>query len=447
MRACCGSARGTKGAERDAKRKRRDRRRAWVRRALQTELPREGEQVHEWRNPYLDQEGKQEAKDNDGAANVIVVTKRESRKERAHTGPATAMQRARQMRWEGNKPTKNKHEPSTEVQLEGWNQEEDAYCSDPERGLWTLGMDHNLLTKEEEVQLAERIQAWLNVERTRWKWKEDSGVWPDEETLAKAMNSEVEDIEFIETEGIKARNKLILSNIGLVRKIGRRFEGFYMEPADIVLAGISGLCLAADKYQPQKGTRFSTFAFWCIRMKMRKTAEKESKVMKVSSEFWLLMPKIKSTAAELEIKLQREPTVDEIAQELSLKPTKVRCILNASNSHASLDSSVLSQGDGDASLLSMLAGTKDDAFKLAQAREASEMLNKVLDVQLGHSLVSSIIKLHFGIGVADGRGMRVQEIARELDIGQEVCRCYLYSGLEYLRAKSHLFDFVGEELP
>lgn len=447
MRACCACTRAIKGAERDAKARVRGARRTWGRQAMQTELPREGEREEAWRDPYVDQEGKHEASERDGAANVIVVTKRDSRRVREHAGPALAMQKAREMRWRSRKSTKNKHEPSTDVQLHAWAQGEDPGVADPERGLWKIGMDHPLLNREDEVQLAEKIQAWLKVERARSKFKEDNGVWPDRNTLANTMGMAVEEMEAVEKEGANARRKLILSNIGLVRKIARRFEGFHMEPADIVLAGISGLCLAADRYQPTKGTRFSTFAFWCIRMKMRKTAEKESKVMKVSSEFWLLMPRIKSMAAELEIQLHRQPTVGEIAQELGLKPAKVQYILNASNSHASLDSSVSFQGEGEASLLSMLASDEEDAFKLAQVREANEMLSNVLDVQLGHSLVSAIIKLHFGIGVTDGKGMRFQAIARELDIRPEVCRCYLYSGLEHLRSHSHLFGCIGDELP
>lgn len=304
-------------------------------------------------------------------------------------------------------------------------------------------MDHVLLGKEEEKQLGSSIQAWMHVERVRRSILEEDGIWPDKHRLAMALGMEVEDMERVIKMGEESRRKLILSNIALVRKIARRYEGFRMESSDLILAGILGLCLAADRYEPEKGTRFSTFAFWCIRMKIRKAAEKESNVLKVSSEFWTLVPKVKGVAADLENKLNRQPTAKEIGQVMGMKPTKVQCIINAASPHAQLDITIpFHAGTTGAMPPSMITGDEECAYTRVQAEESGKILALILNKSLGHELLSKIIKMHFGIDEPNGRSMSLREIARELSIGPELCRCYLYTGLDHLRANAGIFRLL-----
>ena len=152
---------------------------------------------------------------------------------------------------------------------------------------------------------------------------------------------EIELITAAQNGDNKAREKVINSNLRLVVSIAKKYhKNAGMSFLDIVQEGNIGLMKCIDKYDPNAGYRFSTYATWWIRQAISKAIINKSNTIRMPAHMFDLSSKINKASQKLLNDLGREPTDDEIAQELEIKVEKIKDILNISKSPMSLDYTV-----------------------------------------------------------------------------------------------------------
>lgn len=215
----------------------------------------------------------------------------------------------------------------------------------------------------------------------------------------------------------EARNVMIRSNLRLVISIAKRYSNLGVPLSDLIEEGNIGLMKSVDKFDPEKGFRFSTYAAWWIKQGISRAIIDQGKMIRVPVYMNEEILKYKKVTEELTHKLKRKPRVGEVAKRLQISVEKVRELEKAIAKMSSLDAPIGEEGDGqvkdiieDQSLVS-----PDEHLELFFNRERAlgflENLNererKILDMRFG---------------LSDGNTHTLAEIAQELGVSRERVR-------------------------
>jgi RNA polymerase primary sigma factor len=265
-----------------------------------------------------------------------------------------------------------------------------------------------LLTGEDEVRLAKRIEAGLAaVERLR---AHESGEAPLEPV-------EVVRLTRLRRDGDVARDQLTRANLRLVVSIAKRYVGRGMLILDLIQEGNLGLMRAVEKFDHSKGFKFSTYATWWIRQAITRAIADQARTIRIPVHMVESINKVKRMQRQLMQDLEREPTIDELATITDLTPTRVREILRISQDPLSLDSPV---GDeADSNLGDFIEDDDVDAPPDVVARQllgeaVSEALSELSERE------QEVVRLRFGLD--DGRPRTLEEVGRQFGVTRERVR-------------------------
>ncbi|WP_048323998.1 RNA polymerase sigma factor, RpoD/SigA family [Crocosphaera watsonii] len=309
-----------------------------------------------------------------------------------------------QMEAEGLEQT-DKELQSVEVELsslsdELGNQYPEGYrktVSDDTVGAFFKEMSrYPLLNAEEEVELAQQVQFLLEVEETKQRLKEELQRTPSKAECAEALGFETaKQFEHRLHKGRIAKRKMIRSNLRLVVSIAKRYLNRGVPFLDLIQEGAIGLNRAAEKFDPNKGYKFSTYAYWWIRQAITRTIANDARTIRLPIHVVEKLNKLKKAQRVLKQKLQRNPNEKELADELEVTPPQLRQLLQLRRQSLSLNHRV---GKGeDTELVDLL---EDQDLQLPEELMNEGMLQYEVSAVLSDVLTQrekDVISLRYGL--------------------------------------------------
>jgi RNA polymerase primary sigma factor len=286
----------------------------------------------------------------------------------------------------------------------------------------------SLLTAEQEVDLAKRIEAGLFAEH-----KLDTD--PDLDPQLRR------DLELVAEDGRRAKAHMLEANLRLVVSVAKKYSDRGLSLLDVVQEGNLGLIRAVEKFDYTKGYKFSTYAMWWIRQAIQRGFADSARTIRLPVHVLEMLSKLSRVERDMHQRLGREPTPEELAVELDRTPDQIEELLRTSRQPISLDSTI--GEDGETSIGDLIEDVDaPEASELVDRQLMAEQLRSALDALTPRE--ATIMAMRFGL--YDGNPHTLDEIGRALGLTRERIRQLEKQSLSKLRHPSRaqpLLDFAS----
>jgi RNA polymerase primary sigma factor len=284
-----------------------------------------------------------------------------------------------------------------------------------------------LLRAEEEIELARKIADLLELERIREKMIDRNDCVPTDREWGQEVGMELPAFKRRLYLGRRAKDKMVQSNLRLVVSIAKKYMNRGLSFQDLIQEGSLGLIRAAEKFDHEKGYKFSTYATWWIRQAITRAIADQSRTIRLPVHLYETISRIKKTTKILSQEMGRKPTEEEIATRMEMTIEKLRFIAKSAQLPISLETPIGKEEDsrlGD--FIEADGETPEDQVSKSLLRED---LENVLDTLSPRE--RDVLRLRYGLD--DGRMKTLEEIGQIFNVTRERIRQIEAKALRKLR--------------
>lgn len=287
-----------------------------------------------------------------------------------------------------------------------------------------------LLSADEEIELAQKMEAGSVAVEKIPLLKERLAETGDEQEKEE-IQAEIKALQLDVDRGSDAKKRLAEANLRLVVSIAKRYVGRGMLFLDLIQEGNLGLIKAVEKFDYRKGYKFSTYATWWIRQAITRAIADQARTIRIPVHMVETINKLIRVSRQLLQELGREPTPEEIAEEMKMPVERVREILKISQEPVSLETPI---GEEEDSHLGDFI--KDDNVPVPADAAAFTLLKEQLEEVLGTLTEREQKVLTLRFGLEDGRARTLEEVGKEFNVTRERIRQIEAKALRKLRHPS-----------
>ncbi|MDP6851510.1 MAG: sigma-70 family RNA polymerase sigma factor [Prochlorococcaceae cyanobacterium ETNP7_MAG_30] len=281
---------------------------------------------------------------------------------------------------------------------------------------------HQLLTPEQELTMGRKVQAMVTITN---RCHLAGGTGPECEYS--------DDQRRTIRRGEKAKNHMITANLRLVVNLAKRYQGKGLDLLDLIQEGTLGLTRAVEKYDPTRGHRFSTYAYWWIRQGLNRALSTQSRTIRIPVNVNEKLTKLRAAKARLMQRNGLTATAEQLAQSMRLPLAEVEDLLACElrSVTVSLQGTVKSKSD-PSELVDILPSEEIPPLELAEMAERAESVRTLLNRANLTPKELTVVTLRFGMD-GSNEWRTLAEVARHMNCSREYCRQVVQRALRKLR--------------
>ncbi|MEL6442535.1 MAG: sigma-70 family RNA polymerase sigma factor [Cyanobacteria bacterium J06621_8] len=267
-----------------------------------------------------------------------------------------------------------------------------------------------LLSAEKEIKLANQIQAMLSL-------LEQENLTPEEQKIVR--------------QGQKAKQQMVQANLRLVVSIAKKYQNRGLSMLDLIQEGSIGLIKGAEKFDPSKGYKFSTYGYWWIKQAMTRAISNQGRTIRLPIHVTQDLNKVKKATRQLSQKLGRKPRDQEIAEALDIDLKKLRFLAQSAKT-SQTKSLNLTIDENQTELEQILADDSASPSDFVASQEMRSQVNSLLDTLSPKQ--RDVITLRYGLN--DGKKMTYEQIGNVCGVSRERVRQIQNKAMKLLKKRA-----------